>query len=84
MGSGCFHSRNSIEVNNASIDAIVVYDVGRAFVGAVSGTGNKTGLSASYGGILHYQSSTLGAELLVHTNWGGRVFSGAQTSVPNY
>ena len=82
--SAFFHCRESIEINNASVDAIVVYDIGHGFFGIVSGAGNRTGLSASYGGILSYQESSISAETLLHTGYGGRIFGYTQTETPRY
>lgn len=82
--SALFTCRNTIIINNATIDAVVVFDGGRVYISQISGSGNKTGLSASYGGVIHYSSSAIGANVPLFTSTGGRIYSGSQTSIPNY
>lgn len=69
--------------NNAS-NALRVSEGSRAYVSTLSGTGNTSGLVAITGGIAAYNSMDITATTQRHTATGGRIYSGAQTSVPNY
>ena len=42
------------------------------------------GLVASYGGVITYSTATNSATVKNLTSTGGRIYSGSQTSIPNY
>ena len=56
----------------------------RIIVGNVSGSAIERGIRAVGGGIVAYSNSSLSAPVMFATSGGGRIFSGAQTSIPNY
>lgn len=74
---------NTITISNATI-AAEVYGNARAYFAILAGTGNSSGLVVTNGGIATYGSMSLAATTQRTTNTGGRIYSGAQTSVPNY
>lgn len=48
------------------------------------GASNAVGLAASQGGQISYGGGGLGASVLGQTATGGRIYTSAQTSIPNY
>ena len=55
------------------------------YIGTLTGSNNTgIGLRAYTGSTIKYGSSTLGASTATHTSSGGRIYSGAQTNIPNY
>ena len=56
----------------------------RIIVGNVSGSAIERGIRAVGGGIVAYSNSSLSAPVMFATSGGGRIFSGAQTNIPNY
>lgn len=71
-------------VSNCSYYAIYATGGSKVALGEIAGSGNGTGLYAADGGIISYSSRSLSATTLNVTVSGGRIYSGAQTSIPNY
>lgn len=53
------------------------------FIYVIKGSSNTTGLRCD-GGIIKYNVNTMTATTLTATMSGGRIYTGAQTSIPNY
>lgn len=71
-------------VQNA-ITGVSVGNNSEAFISSLKGSGVTMGVSVTGGSRLGYSFNTLAAsEVSIHTSDGGRVYAGAQTSVPNY
>lgn len=73
----------TLTVNNAGY-ALSVNHSSRAFIENIAGSGNTNGLIAERGGVITYNSFTLSATTPTATSSGGRIYAGAQTSIPNY
>lgn len=82
-GGSTFICNGTLTVNNAS-NALRVSEGSRAYVWALEGADNTNGLVAITGGIASYSFLDIAATTQRHTATGGRIYSGAQTSVPNY
>lgn len=79
-----FNNSGSLVVNNATTAAIRV-SAGQANISTISGAGNTIGLLAVSGGVITITSAgNLTATTKYSTTTGGRIYSGAQTSIPNY
>lgn len=76
-------SLQEVTVLNAAV-AIECGYCGNVYVNTMYGSGNTLGLAASQGGRICYGTDSLGATNKSTTSLGGRIYSGAQTSVPNY
>lgn len=58
---------------------------GRAYIGTFDGEQITDGLKALTGGIIQYNNNTATVTGVIHTaSGGGRIYKGAQQSVPNY
>lgn len=76
-----------VSVNvHKSVDTAVRANLGSYINMGVSGGSNNAGvgLRADNGGIITYSTRSLTATTVQLTSNGGRIYSGAQTSVPNY
>ena len=71
-------------VSNCKYIAIYATGGSRVALGEIAGSGNGTGLQASDGAVISYSSRTMTATTANATIAGGRIYSGAQTSTPNY
>lgn len=71
-------------VNNCGYYAIYVTGGSKVALGEIAGSGNGTGLYAADGGVVSYSSRSLSATTMSVTVTGGRIYSGAQTNIPNY
>lgn len=65
-------------------DAVYAEQYSNVHVSTLSGNSNTTGIRANNGGKVTYGSNSLGATVATATAAGGRIYSSAQTSVPNY
>ncbi len=80
---------SAVVINSATVDgtterAVNVSSNGRIFFNYLLGSNNAgVGLVAS-GGTIMYHESSLVATIASNTGAGGRILSGAQTSIPNY
>lgn len=74
----------TLTVSNSTSTAIEAYGMGRIYVATLSGSNNKTGMLASNGGVITYGSTSISATTARVTNTGGRIYTEAQTSMPNY
>ena len=72
-----------LNISNAST-GIDVYGGARAYISRIEGSGNTVGLAATSGGTLMYGSTDIAASAVHSTSNGGRIYTGAQTSVPTY
>jgi hypothetical protein len=52
--------------------------------GTITGTASENGLRATAGGHIFYGTNTLSVPAMYVTSSGGRILTGAQTSIPNY
>lgn len=73
----------TVTISNASI-ALDVYTNGRFYAAVLGGSNNITGVMAYSGGVVSYGSTSLDATTQRSTNTGGKIYTGAQASVPNY
>lgn len=71
-------------VSNCGYYAIYATGGSRVALGEIAGSGNGTGLYAADGGVISYSTRSLSATTMNVTVSGGRIYSGAQTSIPNY
>lgn len=75
----------TVIVDNASGYAIEVNRNGRFFASAISGSGSANGIRCQTGGIVAFGTNSLtvrGTQYVTAT--GGRIYSGAQHSIPEY
>ena len=73
----------TVTISNASI-ALDVYTNGRFYAATLGGSNNSTGVMAYSGGVVSYGLMNLDATVERSTNTGGKIYTGAQASVPNY
>ena len=71
-------------ISNCKNFAIYATAGSKVALGELAGSGNGTGLYAADGATITYNSRTLTATTMNVTVAGGRIYTGAQTSVPNY
>lgn len=75
----------TVTVSNTISFGVEAYAHGRIYVATLGGTGNAgTAISATSGGVVCYGSRSIVATTQQMTNTGGKIYTGAQTSVPNY
>lgn len=79
-----FVQYNTVTISNKTSAAVDVSSGGRLYASTIAGSGNSIGMRADSGGTLCYGSASIAATTQRFTNTGGRIYSGAQTSVPNY
>ena len=65
-------------------DAVYAEQCSNVHISTLSGNSNTTGIRANNGGKVSYGANSLGATVATATAAGGRIYSGAQTSIPNY
>lgn len=67
-------------------DYFAIYATGGSTValGEIAGSGNSTGLQVADGAVITYSDRTMTATTANVTTTGGRIYSGAQTSIPKY
>lgn len=75
---------NTVTISNTTSAAIEVSGGSRAYVSTLAGTNNNTAIRADTGSIASYGTINITATTRHFTNTGGRIYTGAQTSVPNY
>ena len=71
-------------IKNCGYYAVYAGTGSTVHLSGVSGSGNAVGFRAEEGGTITYGISNLKATTATVTHKGGRIYSGAQTSVPNY
>lgn len=71
-------------ISNCKNFAIYATAGSKVALGEVAGSGNGTGIYAADGATITYSSRTMTATTANVTVAGGRIYSGAQTSIPNY
>lgn len=74
----------SISVKNCGFCAIYAGTGSMVHLSGITGSGNAVGFRADEGGVITYGTSSLSATTATITTKGGRIYSGAQTSVPKY
>ena len=75
---------NTVTINNSKTQAVAVTNAALAFINNIAGSGNAIGISATNGGVCRFAASTLSATAQYYTFGSGRIYSGPQTSIPNY
>lgn len=75
---------NTASISNTTDAALVATGGSRAYVTTLAGTSNITGIRADTGSTVCYGTMNITATTQRFTNTGGRIYSGAQTSAPNY
>lgn len=83
--NGFFHAYDDIEINNSTFAAINCtrrssFDA-RTILGSV---GNGVLLRSINGSVISYEQMNATASVVSSSASGGRIYSGAQTSIPNY
>ena len=80
-----FHNSGTVTINNTTVAAIRAGN-GRIRLQGLAGTNNEVGLMSVAGGVIVYggDNKTLTAKTATNTATGGRIYAGAQTSIPNY
>lgn len=71
-------------INNCKYYAIYATGGSKVALGDIAGSGNGTGLYVADGAVVSYNSRTMTATTTHVTVAGGRIYSSAQTSIPNY
>ncbi len=71
-------------ISNCGYYAIYATGGSKVALGEIAGSGNGTGLYAADGGVISYSTRSLSATTMNVTVSGGRIYSGAQTNIPNY
>ena len=74
----------SISVSNCRFAAVYAGTGAMVHLTGIKGSGNSIGLRAEQGGVITYETSSLEATTATVAAMGGRIYAGAQTSVPNY
>lgn len=83
MNALCYFA--SLEISNTTSSAIFSTNNSSAYVASLTGINNTgIGLRAFGGARIAYSISTLAATTATAALTGGRIYTGAQTSVPNY
>lgn len=75
---------NTATVSNTTSAAVEASTGGRVYIATIAGTSNSIGMRADTGGTICYGNTSIAATTQRVTNTGGRIYTGAQTSVPNY
>lgn len=75
---------NGLEINNCTTAAVRTTTAANVYVSAVSGRSNTMGLSVDSSATFSYSTSAIAATTATRTASGGKIYSGAQTSIPNY
>lgn len=74
-----------LTVNNTSHACIYAVNASRVFAVNINAANNTAnGLLAVYGAMISYNTATISAAVNYSTQAGGRIYTGAQTSVLNY
>lgn len=73
-----------ITINNCKNFAIYATAGSKVALGEIAGSNNDTGLYAADGATITYRTRTMTATTANVTVAGGRIYSSAQTSIPNY
>lgn len=72
-------------INNTTGKAVVCSNNSQVYIYNLSGANNTgTGLRAANGGKIAYSSKNIAASTAAESLSGGRIYSSAQTSIPNY
>lgn len=71
-------------VHNCAYNAVYATGGSRISLGSVAGSGSGVGLRADAGSVISYGSRSLTAATENITTNGGRILSGAQSSIPTY
>ena len=74
-----------LTVSNTSQACIYAANASRVFAVNINSSNNAAnGLYAVYGAMIAYNTATITASVAYATQAGGRIYSGAQTSIPKY
>ena len=74
-----------LSVSNTSHACVYAANASRVFVVNINASNNTgNGLLAVYGAMISYNTATIDAHVGYSTQAGGRIYSGAQASIPNY
>lgn len=74
-------------INNAHVsncNYALLSRASKVFVRNLSGGGNRVGFYATNGGDIRLREFTTTADVMYFTEYGGRIYHGAQTSAPKY
>ena len=71
-------------VHNAGFNAVYATGGSTIALAGIAGSGSVNGLRADTGSVISYSTRSLNATTMNVTTNGGRIYTGAQTSVPNY
>lgn len=82
--TGAFLHLNDVDISNTSRYCITSSSNSKIHVQNAVLSSAGTGVVASYGGVVSYQTIQNNAAVLHSTYYGGRIYSGSQTSIPNY
>jgi hypothetical protein len=75
---------NTATLSNTTSAAMEVSGCSYAYVSILAGASNTTGIRADTGGTACYGTINITATTRHVTNTGGRIYSGAQASIPSY
>ena len=83
--NGFFCAYAGLTINNTLNAAISISNRSAVFAGAILGeAASGTFLVSLNGSLIAYNTMNASAPVLFHTGFGGRIYSGAQTNIPNY
>ena len=73
----------TVTIDNTTEFAVFVTGA-NLVIATIAGSGNNIGIRATSGGVFAFVANSLTATTVFSTTSGGRIYSGAQTNIPNY
>lgn len=81
---GCVIYLSDVEISQKTTSAIRTTTGSEVIIMRITGSDNAVGFGALSGSTIKYGISLLSASIMNMTEAGSRIYSGAQTSIPNY
>lgn len=75
---------NTVTINNTTANAIISTNGSTVYIQRLAGSGNNVALSSTRGAVCAYGVNESTSAILYYTADGGRIYTGAQTQIPNY
>ncbi len=79
-----FVQYNTVTISNMTSVGLEASGGSIVYISILAGADNNTGMRADTGGTICYGSTSIAGTTQRFTNTGGRIYSGAQTNIPNY
>jgi hypothetical protein len=74
----------NLDISNISLNAVVSTNCAKVYVPILTGSGIDIAFVCTKGGVCAYGDNQSTSRVAHYTENGGRIYSGAQTSAPNY